>query len=323
VKKPRLYATLGIVAAVVAAVLFVKLPHSVMTTLEVQPRDAVPVWIDVGGGGKLVHVYVEPGQHVSSGQKLADLQNLDLELDIEKLEGDHRRYQAQLRNLQREGLHDRESAGQIPEVQKALETVENQLREKRQDQQRLHLVAPCDGTVLPPPAVTAHDDPDGQLPSWSGTPLEPQNLGAYLREGPHNESVMFCQIGDPKSLQANLVIDQSEMECVREGQAVDIKLDELPHDTLRSRIVEIARTELKVTPRLLSTKSGGTLASTTDPQTGIERPQSTSYEAHVPLDDPDGLMRLGLRGQGKIHADWMPLGTRLWRLVMHTFNFKM
>ena len=97
VKKPRLFATLGIVAAVVAAVLFVKLPHSVMTTLEVQPRDAVPVWIDVGGGGRLVDVYVKPGQQVTAGQKLADLQNLDLELDIEKLEGDHRRYQAQLR----------------------------------------------------------------------------------------------------------------------------------------------------------------------------------------------------------------------------------
>ena len=66
-----------------------------------------------------------------------------------------------------------------------------------------------------------------------------------------------------------------------------------------------------------------TLATTTDPQTSIERPQSTSYQARVPLDDPDSLMRLGLRGQGKIHADWMPLGMRLWRLVMHTFNFKM
>ena len=33
VKKPRMYATLGILAAVVAAVLFLPLPHSVMATL--------------------------------------------------------------------------------------------------------------------------------------------------------------------------------------------------------------------------------------------------------------------------------------------------
>ncbi len=78
VKKPRMYATLGILAAVVAAVLFLPLPHSVMATLEVQPRDAAQVWVDVPGGGKLVAVYVKPGQRVTTGQPLALLENVEL-----------------------------------------------------------------------------------------------------------------------------------------------------------------------------------------------------------------------------------------------------
>ena len=212
VKKTRMFASLGILVAVVLAVLFLPLPHSVMATLEIQPRDAVQVWVDVPGGGKLVAVYVKPGQHVTKGQKLALLENIDLEQEIEKLHGQQQQFEAQLQNLRREGLDDPRAAAQIPEVEKALENIENQLAEKRRDRRRLCLAAPCDGTVLPPPATAAHDDPEGQLPTWSGTPLDPQNLGAYLREGPHSESVMFCQIGDPAKLQANLVIDQGDME---------------------------------------------------------------------------------------------------------------
>ncbi len=80
---------------------------------------------------------------------------------------------------------------------------------------------------------------------------------------------------------------------------------------------------MKVTPQRLSSKTGGELATKTDPNSGVERPQSTSYQARAPLDNPDDLVRLGFRGRGKIHADWLPLATRLWRLLMHTFNFKL
>ena len=323
VKKTHMFASLGILLAVVLAVLFFPLPHSVMATLEIQPRDAAQVWVDVPGGGKLVAVYVKPGDHVTKNQKLALLENIDLDQEIEKLRGQRQQFEAQLQNLRREGLDDPRAAAQIPEVEKALENIENQLAEKRRDHRRLCLVAPRDGTVLPPPATAAHDDPDGQLPAWSGTPLDPQNLGAYLREGPHNESVLFCQIGDPAKLQANLVIDQGDMEYIHEGQAVDLKLDALPHDTLHSQISEIAGTPLKVSSQRLSAKTGGDLATRTNPTTGAEQPQSTSYEAHAPLENPEDLLCLDLRGRAKVHTEWMSLGTRLWRLATHTFHFKL
>ena len=96
-----------------------------------------------------------------------------------------------------------------------------------------------------------------------------------------------------------------------------------PHDVFRSTITEIAEIELQFAPEVLSTKAGGDLPTVTDPDTGVERLQHTSYQAWAPLDDPDGLLRLSLRGRGKIHARWIPLGTRLWRFVCHTFNFEL
>ena len=317
VKKPRFFASLAVVAAIVAAVVLVPLPHRVMSSLEIQPRDAVPVYVDVPMGGILREVDVKPGDHVTKGQQLARLRNLDLDLEIAKLDGEQRRYEAQLQNLMREGLHDLQSQTQTPEIRKGSIRSKNNSA-KKLDQERLVLRAPIDGTVLPPPATTEHDDPDGAVPNWSGTPLDPENRGAALKE-----SVMFCQIGDPKKLDAVLVLDQGDIESVRKGQSVDIKLDELPHETLHSRIAEIARTELKFVSPRMSVQHQGEVPTTTDPATGALRPQSTSYQARAPLDDSDNLLRIGFRGRGKVHVAPMPLGTWLWRLLMHTFNFKL
>jgi len=318
VKKPRMYATIGILTAVVLAVLLVPLPHSVMSTLEVQAHNAEPVYVDVASGGLLAEVDVKPGDTVVMGQQLARLRNTDLDLEVVKLSGEREQYSAKLTNMLRQGLNDSQSATQIPEIRKALQTIERQLRQKQRDQQRLVLVAPIAGTVMPPPPASEHEDPEGQLPAWSGTPLDPENVGAYLKE-----SVMFCQISDPKKLEAIMIVDQGDIDHIHTKQKVDVKLDSLPHDTLYTHIDEISQTELKIVPQRLSTKTGAELATTTDPHTGIERPQSTSYQARAPLDNSDNLMRLGLRGRGKIHATWMPLGERLWRLFMHTFNFKL
>jgi putative peptide zinc metalloprotease protein len=180
------------------------------------------------------------------------------------------------------------------------------------------LVAPEAGTVLPPTMKPRREDNEKQLPPWTGTPLEPENIGAYLER-----SELFCQIGDPKRLEAVMVIDQSDRSLIREGQNVDLNLAGFPSTAIRSQIAEIAEKEMDVTPQRLSTKAGGELPSKADPHTNIEKPQSTSYQARVPIDDPEGKFRLGLRGQARVHTDWLSLGARLWRLLSHTFNFKL
>ena len=156
------------------------------------------------------------------------------------------------------------------------------------------------------------------MPSWSGTPLDEENYRPFLKEG-----VLFCQVGDPRSLEAILVIDQGDIDYVKEDQEVDLKFDALPHDTLHGKIERISISNLKITPRRLSTKAKGELASKTDPETGVETPQSASYQALVPINDDEGVMLVGLRGRAKIHTAPLSLGARLWRLIMNTFNFRL
>jgi len=315
VKKPRMFATLGLLATVVAAVLFVPLPFRVFCTVEVEPRDAKSVYIEPG---QLTQVFVKSGEYVESGTPLAQLRNLDLEIEIANYEGrrDAKRTELDVLRQQRD-LGDPAARGQIPGVEEELAQLEEQLRQKRTDLERLELIAPVSGTVLPPPEAPRQPDPGGNLPSWSGTPLDRENLGCYF---PAPE--LFCKVGDPAKMGAVLVIDQADIEFVRKGLTADIKLEELPGDTLTGQIDKIGLDDLKVSPRHSSNKAGGDLATKTD-ESGVERPLNVSYQARVPLDDPDGLLRIGLRGQAKIYAGHLTLGQRLWRYIAQTFNFRL
>jgi len=320
VKKPRMYATVGGIVLLVGFILFVPLPYHVMSTFEIEPRKAEAVYVEVPG--TLKAVLVEPGQAVKAGQVLAELASPDLDVKIADIQGSRAQLSAQLETLQRQRFKkSRVAAATIPEVLSAIQSKDEQLRQKAAERKRLILSAPREGSVLPPPWVTRREEPEEMLPAWSGVPTDPRNVGAYLEEG-----TLYCKVGDPVQLEAVLVIDQADIGLVEKGQKVDLKFDELPHDVLRGVIEEISQQDLKVTSKRLSSRAGGELATKTDPNTGAERPASTSYQARVPLDDPNGLLRLGLRGQAKIFMKvkgWQTIGGRIWRTITRTFNFRL
>ncbi|HEV7221080.1 MAG TPA: hemolysin D, partial [Pirellulales bacterium] len=315
VKKPRMYATLGVLAATAAAIAFVPLPHRVYCTLEIQPREAKSIFVSVPG--ELEQVFVKPGERVEPNAKLAQLANLDVNLALANLVGERDQNQAQLEGLERRMARDPQTASlQLQPLEEALAALDKQINDRQIDLMRLTLVSPVAGTVLPPPELPAKNA-DKQLAHWSGTPLAPKNRSAYMEEG-----VLFCMVGDPRKMEALLVVDQEDIEYLKLDQSVDIKLDELPGETLHGRIAEIAAEPLTVSPRSLSNKAGGELATKTD-EGGVERPLNTSYQVRVPIDDPEGLLRISLRGRGRVHAVAQTLGHRLWRYVTQTFNFRL
>ena len=329
VKKPRLYATIAGLVAIAAALFLLPLPYHVISPLEVEARDAASIYVTVPG--TLREVLVRSGDTVQKDQPLAQLSNVELELKIAELKDKCDFYAKHLESLDRQKIveaqrqqspsRQMDPTGETRPTEEALKSAKEQLEEKRRDYEKLQLVALRAGTVMPPHAKQKREDPDGQLPSWSGSPLEPENLGAFLPI-----STLFCQIGEPQQMEAILVIDQSDIEMVRPNQKVDVKLDELPGRIFTGRITEIAPEALRVAPNALSNKYKGELATKTDPTNGVEHPISTSYQARVPLDEPKDLLpllRLGLTGQAKIYADPQTCAARLWRFIGRTFNFKL
>lgn len=315
VKKPRFYASLAIVTVLLAAFLFLPLPYHVYCPLSVEPRNAEPVYVDVAG--QLAALHVEPGDSVQAGAPLADLKSSELDAAIADLTARRNQLMAQLKSMYNVRHEDPRAADSIDENKKSLAAIEDELSKRRIEAQRLHLVAKRAGVVIPPPAQPARPSSDGRLPTWHGTPLEKYNLGATLKP-----TTLFCKIGDPGKFDAVLVVDQSDIDQVFTGQHVKIMLAELPGQIFRTQIAEISSDPMKVVPKALSNKGGGTIEIKPD-ESGLLRPANISYEARAPFDDTADDLITGLKGQAKINGPWHSLGWRVWRLIQRTFHFKL
>jgi len=316
VKKPRLIATVAVLAVVAAAILLVPLPYRIICPLEIKAADAESVYVVVEGD--LAEVHVQPGDGVTAGDKLAQLVNQDLDLKIADLVAKRDQLAVELRTLlEQERVRGSGAGLRVPAVRVSLQAVEDQLKTMKADRDRLTLVANTSGTVIAAPSEMPRPHEDLQLDSWTGSTMDPKNLGATLPA-----ARLFCQIGNPEKMDAAMVIEQGEMDFVRTGQLVEIKLEALPGDTFETTITELSYEKLLYTSKQLSNKHEGEVETTTD-ETGAERPINTLYQAEALIQDDAGVVRPGMRGRAKIHAGYQTLGQRFWRFLTRTFNFKL
>jgi putative peptide zinc metalloprotease protein len=306
---------LGLAAIVFFAVPF---PHRVYSPLHIQPHDATQVFVQIPG--VLTEMKVRPGDQVQAGQSLALLDNLDARLEVARLIGERNQQQAQLDMLRRQ-RHDRTAAnqqsdGQVPELEKSLASTSERLAKRQEELARLTLRSPCAGTILPPPLVDRGAKVEGGLCGWTGTPLDSSNVGTWLEEGE-----LLCYVGDPRQLEAVLVVDQADIPFVREGQPVVLCVSALAGRALTGTVAKVSAGNLAVSPHRLSAKYGGSLDTRTDPQSREERPASTSYQASVVVDNADCTLRQDLTGQARIHVGTETFFTKTRRYLARTFHF--
>ena len=318
VKKVRMFVTLALLAALVSCAFIIPFPSSVLCSFELQPRNATSVYVEVTG--KVEKILVEPGQQVAAGDLLVQLSNLDLEIEITRLQGERAGMQKELKTLERMTFSDETAGLRLDTVRESIKSIDEQLEQTHRDAKRLDIVAPTSGTIIPaPPKRDRSSEQRVNLASWSGSPLEKENLGATL--SPEEQHNMLCQIGDPNAWDAVLVIDQRDLDLVTPGQEVRLMFEESTHHVFFSKIEDIADDEMEVISLRLASTSGGVVPSQADPSDGTVRPLSTSYQAAVPLDNSLGLFRNGLVGQARIKTAERTLASRLGRYLRRTFSF--
>ena len=314
VKRSRLLATLAVVGVVVAAVCYIPLPHHVDCAFEVRPSRAGAVY--AGTSGRIVST-VKPGDRVAEGDTVAVLENPDLKIRLADLQGQERVAEVKYRSLQYRSRFDPSVSAQFETQTEMLESIRALKEKTEQEVKRLVVKAKRDGFVLPPAERKPEGRGDGRLPGWTGTPLQDKNVGALLTEDDR-----ICEIGSPDEFEAVLVIDQGNVQLVRDGQAVDLKLDSRRMTSFSGEITEISQQPLESASSSMSSQTGGDLQTEVDPETGRIKPRNVSYQARVPIPDIDLPLKPGYRGSAKIHVDPMSLGSRLWRLIAQTFNFE-
>ena len=263
-----------------------------------EPAGAERVYVDVPG---TLVFSVKAGDVVKAGDTLARLENHEMDLEIAQLQGEFDTQTLHLRNLDAEQGTDPVAAAEIPTAQKALADVKQRLSRRLRRSQRLTLVAPRAGTVLPPRGQSP-DTPPGQLATWSETPLEPYNLGAYLQTG-----TPFCLVGDPSDLEAVAVIDQADVDFVRPGLGPSSSSTNCRTRLSSARWRPWRRSILQVAPRELADR--GDLPSRVD-AAGNVHPLETAYQARITLENRPQPLRSRAAGRAKIDAGSQSLGER-------------
>jgi putative peptide zinc metalloprotease protein len=316
VKRGRLLASLAVLGAIIAGVCYIPFPHHIDAAFEIRPSEAGAVY--AGTAGQLIDA-VLPGTKVNQGDTIAVLADPDLQIRLKQLEGEEQVATVQLRNVSLRSRDDRMSKAQLETQKELLDSIRKVRAKTEEEAQRLTIKAQRSGYVYPPPERKPRDSSDGKLPGWIGSPLAPENRGALM-----TPDDLICEIGTDNAFEAVLVIDQGDVQLVKIGQDVDLKLDSFRLDTFSGELTELSQSALQNASTSLSSQTGGDLQTEIDPETGMIKPRSVSYQGRVPLSSTELAMPLrpGYRGSAKIHVAPMSLGTRLWRVIAQTFNFE-
>ncbi len=316
VKAKNLGITVAIIVALLAFVTLVPLPYNVKCAVEIKPNEQLVKQVIVKTPGRLKSVEVELGQKVQPGDEIMKIEDVRLQMEYEDIRRRGKVFQQQYASLQQKRRDDPRVVGDSQLIQRASESNAQSLEDIERRLNDLVLTAPVAGIIMPPPEKKPDPKVEGRLPGWDGSLLRPKNLGARVEMDD-----VVCMVGDPNAFEAMLVIDQSDMPFIKTELPARILLDSYTNQELTGTIDAIASSDMEVASPTLSNQTGGQMALVTD-AAGVQRPQSASYEARVPLSgDLPVKLRFGMRGRAKIKAAPQTIVMRLWRLLARTFHF--
>jgi putative peptide zinc metalloprotease protein len=288
---------------------FLPLPLRVHAPAVMELRDAQGVYVTSPGQ---LHAQVHSGDSVQPGDVLATLANPKLTLQIAELMTERDAWQARVASLQSQQLAGVGDGSQLPGAKAALADLEAQLKHLQNDASRLTLLAPRAGLIVSA-ASTSHENPiEGELSTWTHSPLDPRNEGSWLERG-----TVVCFVGDADSCEAVLHISQADIELVLTGQRVRLITALHPGTPLWGTIREISKQDAKAIPAELSDRE---LPTKTD-ENRNRRPLDTWYQARLELDPSPVKLLPGTRGDAQILASPSPLASQIARLVRQTFGF--
>lgn len=122
-----------------------------------------------------------------------------------------------------------------------------------------------------------------RLDGWVTTPHVEDMVGRRLVAGD-----TFAEIADSSQSRVDVAIDESEISLLRPGAAAAIKVEGFPTQTFRGNVAVIS------------------------PKSQAEGDARFFY-ARVDVPNPEGHLRPGMQGRGKVSAGWHPVGYVLFR----------
>ena len=302
VKKLRFFVTLGIGAALIAALLFIPLPHKLRCNVVMVPNRMSAVYVKETG--ILEEVFVSEGDYVNAGDPIAQLRSLQLDEQIQQVTGDRNVKQHQLDSARLMQSRPGSSFSDIGILSAELMGLDRQLSDIMWRKSQLTIKAPTSGTIM----ETPYRHP-GQVINEDQLVDEEPLLTRRQNNLTLSAGERFCEIADMETWQGIVLLTEQQIKFVSKGQEARILLDSRPDEVLESSVKNWVVTERSINrdkydlsvqqqkdPRVLESNIPD-LISELVPQYNVQYYQ---YYATVPLEDPGQNLKIGLSGQARL-----------------------
>ena len=194
--------------------------------------------------GFVRNVLLDGGNEALAGQRIARIENVELESEVKSLESSIRRSQLKARYY-----HERSEIAAVQAEQETLEALTTEYNERRRQLAGSSLVAPSQGKILTPDLQ--------RLP------------GSFVKEGDE-----LLSIGEETNKKIELSIAQEDVDFFREhvGTTVKAVLRSPGHEPIECKLV-------RVEPRGSQTLSHPALAASADGPVAVQRTQIDSSKS--------------------------------------------
>lgn len=259
-RKIALYGGAGLVF--LSLLLFVPQTHSkISSPFVVEPLRQTEIRSETDGF--IEEIFVQQNDQVKRGQPLARLRNPQLVRTLAEV-------QSQLNRIERElsQLQTNQQAAEYQMKLRARDQMLEQSSELKQKVQKLILTSPAEGKIVTADLI--------------------EKRGTYAPKG-----TLFCKIYDLRQVKAEIPVREFDIDDVRPGQAVLLKLDAYPTETFEGTVKEISPAIVERVEALEGTY--------------------TRIKVTVVIDNPQGKLVPGMQGNARILAKEHSLAGRMTR----------
>jgi putative peptide zinc metalloprotease protein len=278
---PRVVILCGTLTAIVLAILFWPIRHTVAGKAVFIPENGHVVYATAGG--ELAEALI-PGAQVQAGDVVAELRDPQVSVSLAKHRGEFAVKQAHFQQLNTLRALESRIGLQLPTAKAELTDAESQIALYQRRADELVVRSPIAGTIIAPPIMEAEQAPD-RLRNWSGSPLESRNQGCWIEPG-----TVLCIVGNPKQLSALVIVDERDMADVQPGDQVKILLESAPVRVVTGTVKQVA-----------------SRATEPDPEPDSELAERF-HVIEVELNGDEALAAVGTGGSAKIAASHTTLG---------------
>ncbi len=270
------------------------LPRTVVAPMISHPLNAENIVVSKAGFLRQASL---DGDHVSPGEMVARLVDAQSESTELSLITRRNQLKTKLDTIRDRRGFDRDASASIPATTQSLIETKKQLELMRDERDRLQIRSKVEGVVYSPPMSTA----------WPGTPLDPQNRGCRLEGGTH-----VCVVGDAVEREAVLYLRQQDIELVRIGQRVTIRVSDRSRGRVTGRVIGLASSPASELPNSL-VQAGWIKPSTID---SIATPY---YPVRVRVDRQAVRLPVRLMASAQIEVEPASFWTRARRWASDSF----